>query len=196
MSKVIGITGGIASGKSTVVEIIKDAGYQVIDADKVVHDLQAPGGKLYRALVDAFGIGILKASGELDRPKLSEMIFANRENMEKSSTIQNQIIRDELLKQKNDLAKVEKVFFMDIPLLIELRYEDWFDVIWLVYVDRDTQVKRLMSRNDYNEEEAEKRLASQMALEDKKARAHVIIDNNENIETLKEQVQTLLAELR
>ena len=93
MAKIIGITGGIASGKSTVTNYLRQKGYQVIDADQVVHELQAKGGKLYQALVRWLGSAILNEAGELDRPKLSQLIFSSQENLAKSSHIQNAIIR-------------------------------------------------------------------------------------------------------
>ena len=167
MAKIIGITGGIASGKSTVTNYLRQKGYQVIDADQVVHELQAKGGKLYQALVSWLGSAILNEAGELDRPKLSQLIFSSQENLAKSSQLQNDIIRKELANRRDQLAKTEETFFMDIPLLFEQDYADWFDEVWLVYVNPETQIKRLKARNGYSQEEAQQRLASQMKLEDK-----------------------------
>lgn len=192
---IIGITGGIASGKSTLVKQVRQAGYQVIDADQVVHDLQAKGGRLYDALVKNFGPDILAEDGNLDRPKLSAMIFASPENRALSAKIQNQIIHQELEKAKDSLAATESIFFMDIPLLIELGYQEWFDAIWLVYVPKDIQVSRLMARNNYSEEEALVRLASQMPLEDKKVFADRIFDNSGDLPALYQQIDQALNEL-
>ncbi|AJG26318.1 dephospho-CoA kinase [Streptococcus iniae] len=194
-SRVIGLTGGIASGKSTVVTMLRQAGYKVIDADQVVHDLQKKGEKLYNALVAAFGEKILNEEAELDRPKLSEMIFSSPEKMELSSRIQNDIIQNRLRALKDQMASKETVFFMDIPLLIELGYQGWFDVIWLVYLDQQTQLDRLMARNHYSQEASEKRLASQMPLTEKKAYADIIIDNNGSLEALRKQVKEALKSL-
>ena len=168
MTKIIGITGGIASGKSTVVAEIRKQGYQVIDADQVVHELQKKGGKLYQTLVEWLGHDILQENGELDRQKLGHAIFGNKEIMAKSSRLQNEIIRQELANRRNQLAQTEEVFFMDIPLLIELDYMDWFDEVWLVYVDEKTQLDRLVMRNHYTRSEAQQRIASQMSTEAKK----------------------------
>lgn len=192
MTKIIGITGGIASGKSTVVAEIRKQGYQVIDADQVVHELQEKGGKLYQTLVEWLGNDILQGDGELDRQKLGKAIFGNKEMMEKSSRLQNEIIRQELANRRNQLAQTEKVFFMDIPLLIELDYMDWFDEVWLVYVDEKTQLDRLVMRNHYTRSEAQKRIASQMSTEAKKAYADKILDNRGNLQELKEQIGRLL----
>lgn len=195
MTKIIGITGGIASGKSTVVDEVRKHGYQVIDADQVVHELQAKGGKLYQALLDWLGDGILKSDGELDRQKLGQMIFASKEMLAKSSQIQNGIIRQELARRRDELAKSQEVFFMDIPLLIERDYVDWFDDIWLVFIDEKTQLERLVLRNHLTREEAQKRIASQMSTEAKKTFADKLLDNSGDITTLKKKVAELLAEL-
>lgn len=195
MTKIIGITGGIASGKSTVVDEVRKHGYQVIDADQVVHELQVKGGKLYQALLDWLGDGILKLDGELDRQKLGQMIFASKEMLAKSSQIQNGIIRQELARRRDELAKSQEVFFMDIPLLIERDYVDWFDDIWLVFIDEKTQLERLVLRNHLTREEAQKRIASQMSTEAKKPFADKLLDNSGDIATLKKKVAELLAEL-
>ena len=196
MAKIIGITGGIASGKSTVTNCLRQKGYQVIDADQVVHELQAKGGKLYQALVSWLGSAILNEAGELDRPKLSQLIFSSQENLAKSSQLQNAIIRQELADRRDQLAKTEETFFMDIPLLFEQDYADWFDEVWLVYVNPETQIKRLKARNGYSQEEALQRLASQMKLEDKVPYADFVIKNDGNLEELIEQIDKNLRRLR
>jgi len=195
MTKIIGITSGIASRKSTVVDEVRKHGYQVIDADQVVHELQAKGGKLYQALLDWLGDGILKSDGELDRQKLGQMIFASKEMLAKSSQIQNGIIRQELARRRDELAKSQEVFFMDIPLLIERDYVDWFDDIWLVFIDEKTQLERLVLRNHLTREEAQKRIASQISTEAKKTFADKLLDNSGDIATLKKKVAELLAKL-
>ena len=195
MVRIIGITGGIASGKSTVTEFLRQQGYQVIDADQVVHELQEPGGRLYQALLSTFGSSILQEDGRLDRPKLGAMIFGNPELLEQSSQIQNQIIREELAGRRDLLAETEDIFFMDLPLLFELQYEDWFDQIWLVDVTEEAQLSRLMNRNALNKEEAEKRIAAQLSLQEKRKRADVLIDNNGSLEETRQQLRDALQKL-
>lgn len=195
MTKIIGITGGIASGKSTVVEEIRRAGYQVIDADEVVHGLQSKGGKLYQALLGWLGPDILTAEGQLDRPKLSQLIFSSPENQAKSASLQNYIIRQALAQARDSLLERADVIFMDIPLLVELDYLDWFDQIWLVYVDEHQQLQRLMERNGYSQVQAKQRIATQMPLSDKKQYADLLLDNNGSPEDLKKQVQLALKNL-
>ena len=192
MAKIIGITGGIASGKSTVTNYLRQKGYQVIDADQVVHELQAKGGKLYQALVSWLGSAILNEAGELDRPKLSQLIFSSQENLAKSSQLQNAIIRQELADRRDQLAKTEETFFMDIPLLFEQDYADWFDEVWLVDVSKGTQLERLMARNNLSQEEAQQRIAAQLSLADKRQRAEIVIDNNGALSNTLKQLQALL----
>ena len=195
MVRIIGITGGIASGKSTVTEFLRQQGYQVIDADQVVHELQEPGGRLYQALLSTFGPAILQEDGRLDRPKLGAMIFGNPDLLAQSSQIQNRIIREELAGRRDMLAETEDIFFMDLPLLFELQYEDWFDQIWLVDVTVETQLSRLMTRNALSQDEAEKRIAAQLSLQEKRKRADVLIDNNGSLEETRQQIRNALQKL-
>ena len=154
MGKIIGITGGIASGKSTVTNFLRKQGFQVVDADAVVHQLQKPGGRLFEALVQHFGQEIILENGELNRPILASL--------------------------------------MDIPLLFEQDYASWFDETWLVYVDRDVQIERLMKRDQLSKDEAEFRLAAQWPLEKKKDLASHVLNNNGNQDQLLTQVFSLL----
>ena len=192
MGKIIGITGGIASGKSTVTNFLRQKGFEVVDADAVVHQLQKPGARLFQILVEHFGEKILLEDGELNRPLLASLIFNNSDEREWSKQTQGQIIREELGSLRDKFAQTEDVFFMDIPLLFEQDYASWFDETWLVYVRRDTQLDRLMNRDQLSKESAETRLASQWPLEEKKKFATYILDNNGSREQLLSQVVTLL----
>ena len=192
MGKIIGITGGIASGKSTVTNFLREQGFQVVDADAVVHQLQKPGGRLYQLLVQHFGQEIILENGELNRSLLASLIFSNPEEREWSKQTQGEIIRDELAALRDQLAQTETIFFMDIPLLFEQDYANWFDEIWLIYVDRDVQVERFMKRDYLSMEVAESRLAAQWPLEEKKKLASHILDNNGSRNQLVSQVVKLL----
>ena len=195
MVRIIGITGGIASGKSTVTEFLRQQGYKVIDADQVVHELQEPGERLYQALLSTFGPAILQEDGRLDRSKLGAMIFGNPDLLAQSSQLQNEIIREELAGRRDLLEEMEDIFFMDLPLLFELQYEDWFDQIWLVDVTEETQLSRLMTRNGLSQEEAEKRIAAQLSLQEKRKRADELIDNNGSLEETRQQIRDALQKL-
>lgn len=192
MGKIIGITGGIASGKSTVTKFLRQEGYKVVDADALVHKLQNPGGRLYRILLEHFGQEIILENGSLNRPLLAKRLFSNPSELEWSKETQGEVIREELATLRDQLAQTEGVFFMDIPLLFEQGYESWFDEIWLVYVDKKTQIERLMNRDHMNVEEAQARLESQWSLSKKKKLASHIIDNSGTQKELVEQVASLL----
>ncbi|MCT0444561.1 dephospho-CoA kinase [Lactococcus lactis] len=215
MKMVIGLTGGIASGKSTVVDFLISEGYQVIDADKVVRQLQEPGGKLYKAIVETYGLDFIADNGQLNREKLGALVFSDSKEREKLSNLQDEIIRTELYDRRDDLLKkmtdksvsktfdsksqgknlsVNKPIFMDIPLLIEYNYTG-FDEIWLVSLPEKIQLERLMARNKFTEEEAKKRISSQMPLSEKQKVADVILDNSGTIEALKKQIQRELARI-
>ena len=195
MRKIIGITGGIASGKSTVTEFLRQKGFEVVDADTLVHQLQKPGGRLYQILVEHFGEKVLLEDGELNRPLLASLIFSNPEEQEWSKRTQGEIIREELAALRNQFAQTEALFFMDIPLLFEQNYVSWFDETWLVYVNRDVQLERLMKRDQISKEAAESRLNSQWPLERKISLASHSLDNNGNQEQLIAQVVQLLEEM-
>ena len=195
MGKIIGITGGIASGKSTVTEFLRQKGFQVVDADAVVHQLQKPGGRLYQVLVEHFGEKGLLENGELNRPLLASLIFSNPEEQEWSKRTQGEIIREELAALRNQFAQTEALFFMDIPLLFEQDYAAWFDETWLVYVNRDVQLERLMKRDQISKEAAESRLNSQWPLERKISLSSHSLNNNGNQEQLIAQVVQLLEEM-
>ena len=192
MGKIIGITGGIASGKSTVTNFLRQKGFQVVDADALVHQLQKPGCRLYQVLVQHFGQDIVSENGELNRPLLASLIFSNTEEREWSKQIQGEIIREELATLREQLAQTEEIFFMDIPLLFEQNYSAWFDETWLVYVEPDVQMERLMKRDQLSKDLAISRLSAQWSLEEKKGLASQVIDNNGNQDLLLTQVSILL----
>ena len=195
MTKVIGLTGGIASGKSTITDFLRRQGYPVIDADQVVHELQVKGGKLYQVLVAEFGNSILTAEGDLDRKKLGQAVFENAGLRARLSLLQDKIIREELLARRDALKQTEDVIFMDIPLLYEADYSGEVDEVWLVYVDKAQQLERLMKRNGFSVQDAENRLNAQLSLEEKRAKAQVLIDNSGAVEETFARVALLLEDL-
>lgn len=195
MKQIIGITGGIATGKSTVTNYIRSKGYPVIDADNLVHELQAKGGPLYMVLVAQLGQDILAPSGELDRKRLSERFFSDNQLRQELSGLQNDIIRRELLLRRDGLLARHDVIFMDIPLLFELDYHKEVDCVWFVSLDAERQLKRLKERNGYTTDQAKRRIAAQLSLERKKRLAHVIIDNSGTLAETYQQLDRLLDEL-
>ena len=195
MARIIGLTGGIASGKSTVTSYLKEKGYPVIDADQVVRELQVPGGALYRVLVDHFGKEILTKEGELDRVALGQRIFSDPSERDWSNRVQGRLIREALAEVRDRQATQSDLFFMDIPLLIEQHYEEWFESVWLVAVSKETQLKRLMERNHLSELQAQERIASQMPLDEKRAHVDLVLDNNGDLTALYAQLDAALKQL-
>ncbi len=192
MKKVIGITGGIATGKSVVTSYLRAHGYEVIDADVVVRELQEVGGALYIAIRDTFGEAYFLENGDLDRAKFGALIFSDAEARAKLSAVQDDIIRTELFKRCAN-SRLELVF-MDIPLLFERAYTG-FDETWLVYAPQDIQLKRLMKRNDLSESEALLRIKAQMPIDEKRSLATRIIENCDTIEVLENQLASLISEI-
>ena len=174
---------------------MKEKGYPVIDADRVVHDLQAPGGELYRVLVDHFGREILTKEGELDRVALGQQIFSDPSERDWSNRVQGRLIREALAEVRDRQAAQSDLFFMDIPLLIEQGYEDWFESVWLVAVSKETQLKRLMERNHLSALQAQERIASQMSLDEKRAHADLVLDNSGDLTALYAQLDAALQQL-
>ncbi|RKD33172.1 dephospho-CoA kinase [Thermohalobacter berrensis] len=199
-AKIIGITGGIASGKSTVTGILKDKGYPVIDADIISREVVNVGKPAYSDIVNEFGEDILNRDLTINRKKLGDIIFKNEEFRKKLNKIVHPRVVQEIKDKIVEYSKRSNVIFLDIPLLIEEReklndYGLIFDEIWLVYVDEKLQLKRLMNRDNTSKEEAYQRMKAQMPLNKKKKYADVIIDNSGNIDQLKHKINSLLNEL-
>jgi len=182
--KVIGLTGGIASGKSTVSKALADLGATVIDGDETAHRLMEPHQPIWEDIVNKFGREILNPDLAIDRAKLGKIVFDDPEQM----TALNKITRPRIIESiKNELdsikeARPDSVIVLDVPLLYEARLDKLSDEVWVVWIDRETQIKRLMERNHYTREEAVKRIDSQMSLDEKAQRADVVIDNSGSIE--------------
>ncbi|MFZ2464907.1 MAG: dephospho-CoA kinase [Caldibacillus thermoamylovorans] len=193
MSLVIGITGSIATGKSTVSKMIKELGYTVVDADIVARVVVEPGEEAYQKIVEHFGEEILLANGEIDRKKLGDLVFQNKEKRLLLNSIVHPAVRNKMNEEK-ELAfrRGEKVVFLDIPLLYESNLTYMVDKVLVVYVDQPTQLERLMNRNHLTKEEALARITSQLSIEQKRERADAVIDNRGTIEQTKTQLLSIL----
>lgn len=191
-SQVIGLTGGIASGKSQVTHYLRTQGYRVVDADQLVHDLQAPGGALFKLLVAHLGSEILNDQGGLDRARLAQRFFTDADFRAWSKVEQGRVIRTALAAELEQAQRSGEVVFFDIPLLFEEAYEDWFELIWLVDVDEATQLERLMRRNSLTEQEARQRMLRQWPLENKRPLASLILDNRGSLLDLHQQIDQAL----
>lgn len=193
----IALTGGIASGKSTVTVKLRARGYVVIDADDIVRQLYGKGKPIYNAIVGTFGNEILDPSGEIDRKKLGALVFSDSKARELLNSVTHPIVEAEISKDLQEKRlQGENMIFVDSPLLVETGNCERYDTVVLVYVDPQTQLQRLQSRNQLSHDEAVLRIKSQMSLEEKKAYADYIIDNNGTLEMLDQQVDQLLMWLR
>ena len=175
----IGLTGGIASGKSTVLTYFKDKGIPYIDADIVAREVVEPGTEGLKAIVDTFGSNVLQDDGTLNREALGAIVFHNEEKRQLLNSCLKTHIRNRIMELTSQYEQGNTpILIYDIPLLIEGEWYTMMDEVWLVYVNETTQIERLMSRNGYTREDAIARINSQMRLDDKRAYADVIIDNN------------------
>lgn len=189
----IGLTGGIASGKSTVAAMFRDLHIPVIDADEIAHRVTSLGGEAYRPIIETFGRDILDSNGAIDRRKLGAIVFYDEQKRKQLNVIVHPLVRKHMLQQKEKYAKEgEKVVVLDIPLLFESKLEHLVDRILVVYVDEQTQLRRLRERNGFSVEEAWARIKAQMPLEEKRKKADEIIDNNGTIEETKQQLHACL----
>ncbi|NLJ98979.1 MAG: dephospho-CoA kinase [Tissierellia bacterium] len=198
--KIIGITGGIATGKSTVSNIIKKAGYIVIDADKIAREVMKKGAPAYEEIIDTFGKEVLKDDKTIDRKKLGNIIFADILWREKLNNIVHPYIFNRMEELIDQYSRQEKLLFLDIPLLIEeldKMKKDGInlDEIWLVYVDEATQLDRLMKRDSIDRLEGIKRIKAQMPIELKREYATRIIDNRGDLEMLNRQMIKIMDEI-
>jgi len=193
MTCVIGLTGSIASGKSTVSLMFDDFGIPVIDADKLSREAVKPGQPALRQIVEGFGEEILLEDGTLDRKKLGRIVFRDAEKRQLLNSIVHPEVRRLMLTQRDAyIAQQEKAVVLDIPLLFESKLEHFVEKIIVVYVDPQTQLYRLMERDGYPEQEAKRRIAVQMPVKEKAALADAVIDNNGAKHATFEQLQQIL----
>ena len=193
MTVVIGLTGGIASGKSTVSNMIKNMGITVVDADQISRDVVEVGKPAYNQIVQVFGVEILQQDHTLNREKLGALIFSDQTKREQLNKIVHPAVRKEMLDQvEKEKKQRSNAVVLDIPLLFESKLTYMVDKTLLVYVDEQTQLERLMKRNSYTQEEAILRIQSQLPLKDKRVLADEIIDNNGSVEHTEAQLKAVL----
>lgn len=187
----IGLTGGIASGKSTVVTMLREYGAGIVDCDVIAHDVVLPGTKGLAAVAAAFGPKALCEDGSMDRAYIGSLVFQDKEKKAKLEGLLFPLIHDGIEREIRKIEEDKKnpVIFLDMPLLYEIKYNSYVDETWLVYVDPKTQLLRLMKRNGYSEEEALARIHAQLPIDEKRSLAQVVIDNNGSPEATRAQVK-------
>lgn len=193
--KVIGVTGGVGSGKSVILSILeKEYGAQTILADLVAHDLMEPGAKSYMEIVETFGDSILQEDGAIDRQKLGSIVFSDEKKLEQLNGITHPNVKEEI---KRRIAKIRKkgeasMIVLEAALLIESGYEDIYDELWYIYVNRETRYERLKEGRGYTREKTDSIMNNQLSEEEFRAHAQVIIDNSYDIEQTKKQIHEIL----
>ncbi len=203
MTKVVGLTGGIGSGKTTVSQMLEKLGASVIDADAIVHELQTPGSPALEEIAAAFGAELIRSDGSLDREALGAIVFRDPDTRQRLNSIMHPKLGVEVARRlaaaRNSGAPL---VVLDIPLLFEGRRTGRggaslpdFDATVVVYVPEGLQIERQLQREDYGGEEARRRIRSQLSLEEKKGMADFVIDNSGSLEETDRQVRELYATL-
>lgn len=187
---IIGLTGGIASGKSTVSALLVNKGARLVDADVIAREVMLPGHEVLAAAAKQFGKEILFSDGTLNRAKLGEIVFQDPVALQTLNNLTHPAIRQEIKNRMYSMEQEEpkRLIIVDIPLLFESGLESLFHEIVVVYVPREVQITRLMERNRLSLEEAEARLNAQMDIEQKRNKADYIIDNSGDLAYTEQQV--------
>ena len=192
--KVIGLTGGIGSGKSTVSEFLSEKGFKIIDADEMARKMTEKGSQCLNSLVSAFGNNILYDDGSLNRKKLGSVVFADPVKKKKLEELTTQVVTENV---KNIIAdyrreNTEKIVFLDAPLLFETGADRFTDFVWLVSADEEVRINRVVKRDGTSPAEVKKRINNQMSEKEKILRSSDIIDNSGGKEELYRKVEALL----
>ncbi len=197
MTRVIGLTGGIGTGKSTVSQYLAELGAVVIDADEVGHEVFRPGTEGWNDVVATFGKRIITATGEIDRKKLGTLVFSNPEALSKLNRIVHPRAYN-LVKSRLEECRRQgvKVVVVEVILLIEAKWTDLADEVWVVVASEDNVVKRLKQQRGMSEEEILTRIRSQLSTEERVKHADVVINNDGDIDEVKAKVKELWERLR
>jgi dephospho-CoA kinase len=195
--KIIILTGGIASGKSTVGNILKEMGYEVVESDKIVHKLYSKNSEVYNLIIKEFGSEVA-GEDSINRKKLGNIVFNDDKKIKKLNKIVHKYVVKELIKRCNE--NEDDIIFLDIPLMIEEKYklEKYgleYDEIWLIKSHTNTRVSRIMKRDGISWSEAERVISNQMTDEKKEKYADIIIENNGNLHDLKERIVSFLTNI-
>ncbi len=191
---VIGITGGIASGKSHVVDVISKMGYEVIDSDKISYELSLKGNKVYNEIINTFGEEYVLSNGEIDRKKLGRLIFNSEKDKQKLNEISHPYIIKEIKKRLKESQG--SIVFLDIPLLYEAKLEYLCDKIICVYLDKTKQIERLMARDGIDYEYALKKINSQIDLQIKAKQSDYIINSYGSLEQTETITKNLIEKIK
>jgi dephospho-CoA kinase len=197
MTRVIGLTGGIGSGKSTVSRFLAELGAAVIDADKIGHEVYRPDTDTWRKLVTTFGRGIVAADKTIDRKKLGAIVFSNEEELKRLNAIIHPQITEIIKQQIDDYRRKDaKVIVLDAPVLLEANAKNLVDEVWVVVADEDNVIKRAAGRTGLREEQIRDRIRAQMSKSERIKNAQVIIYNDGTPEDLRGKIKKLWEQIK
>ncbi|KPH72176.1 MULTISPECIES: dephospho-CoA kinase [Bacillaceae] len=193
MALIIGLTGSIASGKSTVSLMFDEFRIPVVDADKIAREVVYPGEEAYNKIIETFGTHLLREDKTLNRKKLGEIVFDDQEKLETLNQIVHPAIRKRIIEKRDGFVQEgASCVVLDIPLLFESNLTNFVDKTIVVYVDENVQLQRLMERDEFGESEALKRIKSQMPVKEKAKLADAVINNNSSKTATFEQLEDIL----
>ena len=194
----VGLTGGIACGKSTVAKMFVNDGAYLIDFDRLAHEVQEPEKPAWKEVVKKFGREILREDGKIDRFKLGNIVFTDKKKLKLLNKIVHPLVFQEWDARLEKISRKDKhaVILSDIPLLFEGKMQHLFDLTLLVLIESEEQIRRLMARNHISREEAQNRLNSQMPIDEKITLADIVIDNKGSIAETEKKVKKVWLELR
>jgi dephospho-CoA kinase len=197
MSKIYGLTGGIAAGKTTVLDIFREKGCQVYDADQVARDVVMPGTKGLKLITKQFSKHILLENGELDRQKLGRIVFSDARQLKLLNNITGPIIRQQIVDMIDKIKKdpSDQLNIFEVQLLFESNYQQYFNATIAVYVEPEIQLTRLMKRNKLDKKAAQDKINSQMSMSEKRDLANFVIDNSGDIDHLNQEIDQLIKQL-
>lgn len=194
---IVGLTGGIACGKTAATEYLQSLGAYVVDADVESRALTASGGEALPIIREKFGGGVFHEDGTLDRKALGAIVFSDVNRRRELESIIHPMVQHRMLSAVHEAGRAgEKIVFWSVPLLYETGMDAVCDETWTLTVDRETQLKRLMARDSLDQEAAEKRIASQMSSEERMARANVVVRTGRSIEQTRQELNALYRDLK
>jgi len=193
--KIIGLTGGVGSGKSTVAEMLRELGATVIDADQAAHEAYAPGTRGFEAVVAEFGPEFVR-DGAIDRQKLGALVFNDEAARLRLNAIVHPLVREWMAARTAEaFERGDEIVIQDVPLLFENGLEGLFSSVLLVYAPQDIQLERLVQGRRVPKERARAMIAAQMPIDEKRRRSHHIVDNSGTVEQTRKQVEEVWAQM-
>ena len=192
--RIIGLTGGIGAGKSTVSDYLRNKGYVILDADQIAHEITEKGSPVLKKIAETFGAEMIMDDGNLDRKKLASVVFSNQEKKEHLEEITTKRVVEIIGERLDELRQHGNydIIFVDAPLLFESGADKLTELVWMVTADDEVRIARVMERDHASREEVVRRIANQMDNHEKIRRAQEVIDNSQGKEELYQQIEELL----